>query len=130
MAALVWIYRFDGPPPPSPDDPCLTDDPALRGLVPPNPARAFHAPEEIRLTFDRHVPGIRWNERGNGFFRRGKFRMHVLLPDRTQTQISLAIDDYTEAGLVLRRIEADKPQWYTSWFDGKWLRDTPLAGGC
>ncbi|MGP6085681.1 hypothetical protein [Antarctobacter jejuensis] len=129
MAALIRIYRFDGPPPPSPDDPSLGDRFGIEDLLPPNPACAFDGAEDIRTVFDRHLPGIQWNERGNGFFRRGGFQIQILMPSRDQPYISLSIDDYGAAAQVLRAVESDRPDWYTEWFDGKWLRDTPVPEG-
>ncbi|SNS68265.1 hypothetical protein [Antarctobacter heliothermus] len=125
MAGGVRIYRFDGPPPVTPDDPCLDDGPYLTGLVPENPSLPFGPTDEIRAVFDRHVPDIRWNARGTGFARRGKFQMQVVMPSGDSGFISLGLDDYSTAAALLRLIEAERPDWYTSWFDGKWLRDTP-----
>ncbi|WP_323769924.1 hypothetical protein [Antarctobacter sp.] len=119
------MYRFDGPPPATPDDPCLDDSPYLTGLVPENPSLPFGPVAETRAVFERHVPGIRWNDRGNGFARQGGFQMHVLMPSRDHGYISLALDDYGTAARYLRAIEAERPDWYTSWFDGQWLRQTP-----
>lgn len=129
MAGGFLIYRFDGLPPLSPDDPCLNDDDYLIGLVPANPAIPFEPVAEIRAVFDRHVPGIHWNDRGNGFVRRGAFAMQILMPLGQDRCISLGLDDYETCAGYLRAIEAERHDWYTTWLDGRWLRDAPAAAG-
>jgi hypothetical protein len=134
MAGGFVIYRFAGPPPPTPDDLCLRDDlrayPELDGAIPPNPALPFGPDDELRAVFDRHIPGIRWNrDHRSGFVRRDTFQMNILLPGDEEGAapcISLAIDGYEEAFRVLRAIEAENPDWYATSFGGGWLRDHPL----
>ncbi|WP_417210901.1 hypothetical protein [Antarctobacter sp.] len=125
MAGGVRIYRFDGPPPVSPDDPCLDDSPGLTGLRAGNPGLPFGPAPEVRAVFARHAPGIRWSAQGNGFARQGGFQMPVLRPSRDNGYIRLALDGYGTAARCPRAIEAEHPDWNNSWFDGQWLRQTP-----
>ena len=116
MALLVRIYSFDGPPPPA--------DQVEDWQGRPHPScRPPGSPEVIRAVFDRHVPGIVWNDRGNGYVRRGSFEMHVLMPDPTAAYVSLAVDGYALAAERLRAILAEQPDWHVTWLDNRWLRD-------
>ncbi|SMX48645.1 hypothetical protein [Maliponia aquimaris] len=126
MASLLQIWRFDGPRPSSPDDPCLDGSPWLEGLVERNPAVPFGPPAELRAVFDRHVPRLYWNAEGTGgFARQDKFQFHVLLASGIDLSISLAIDEWQRTAEVLRAIEAEQPDWHVTWTDGRWLRDVP-----
>jgi len=130
VAAGLRIWRFDGPPPCTPDDPRLDDSPWLEEIVGSSPVLAFGPHEDLRAVFDRHLPGLRWNDNGDAaFFRRDRFQVQLRLPGPDSRAISLAIDEWGATECLLRAIEAENPDWHCSWYGGTWLRDAPAGAG-
>ncbi|WP_420325641.1 hypothetical protein [Mameliella sp.] len=130
MAAGLRIWRFDGPPPCSPDDPRMDQSPLIAALAGPCPAIPFGPQADLRAVFDRHLPGLRWNDSGDaGFYRRDRFRIQLRLPGPDSRAISLAIDEWGATERLLRAIEAENPDWYCTWYGGTWLRDAPAPRG-